>query len=89
MDPPLFTAALVETGLLAHIEFLADQLKKLQNNDKKSTDHKPFSIDQIKQDDDHSVSFYRISILCYVFAILRVSWTCCWQTSLLRNQMGW
>ena len=50
---------LVETALLARIEFLEAQLGKLQNNDK-STDHKksqPFSIDQIKHD-DHQVSFY-------------------------------
>lgn len=51
---------LVETALLARIEFLEAQLEKLQNNDKQSTDHKksqPFSIDQIKHD-DHLVSFY-------------------------------
>ena len=47
---------LVETALLARIEFLEVQLEKIQN-DKKSTDYKPFSIDQIKQD-DHQVSFY-------------------------------
>ena len=47
---------LVETALLARIEFLEAQLEKLQN-DKKSTDLKPFSVDQIKQD-DHQVSFY-------------------------------
>ena len=46
---------LVETVLLAHIEFLKAQLEKL-----KSTHHKksqPFSIDQIKHD-DHLISFY-------------------------------
>ena len=46
---------LVETALLARIEFLEAKLEK-QNNDK-STDHKnsqPFSIDQIKHD-DHQV----------------------------------
>ena len=50
---------LVETALLACIEFLVAQLEKLQNNDK-STDHKksqPFSIDQIKHN-GHQVSFY-------------------------------
>ena len=49
---------LVETALLALIEFLEAQLEK-QNNEK-STDHKksqPFSIDQIKHD-DHQGSFY-------------------------------
>ena len=56
MDPPLPLVLsssqqhLVETALLAHIEFLEAQLEKLQN-DKKSTDHKSFIIDQIKQDD--------------------------------------
>ena len=47
---------LVEIALLACIEFLESQLEKLQN-DKKSTDLKPFSVDQIKQD-DYQVSFY-------------------------------
>ena len=47
---------LVETALLTRIEFLEAQLERLQD-DKKSTDLKPFSIDQIKQD-DHQVSFY-------------------------------
>ena len=46
----------METALLARIEFLEAQLKKL-----KSTDHKksqPFSIDQIKHN-DHLISFYK------------------------------
>ena len=45
---------LVETTFLACIEFLEAQLEKPQNNDKKFTGHKPFSIDQIKQN-DHQV----------------------------------
>ena len=40
---------LVETVLLARIEFLEAQLEKLQNNGQKSTDHKPFSIDEDDQ----------------------------------------
>ena len=40
---------LVETVLLACIEFLEAQLEKLQNNGQKSTDHKPFSIDEDDQ----------------------------------------
>jgi len=44
---------LVETALLARIEFLEVQLAKMENNDKKSTDRKKslFSIEQIKHDD--------------------------------------
>jgi len=46
---------LVETALLARIEFLDAQLEKLQKN--KMTKSQPFSIDQIKHN-DHLVSFY-------------------------------
>ena len=50
---------LVETALLTRIEFLEARLAKMENNDKKSTDHKksPFSVEHIKHD-DHLVSFY-------------------------------
>ena len=48
---------LVETALLARIEFLEAQLEKLQSNEKKSKKSQPFSIDQIKHN-DHLVSFY-------------------------------
>lgn len=65
---------LVETALLACIEFLEAQLEKLQNDDK-STDQKksqPFSIHQSKHD-DHEVSIilYRIFIFCCIFGILQ------------------